>query len=109
MRGPLSSRRIVERAGWVPFACVIGVMIMVAVAGVTWTTSPYWGRGNAQAKARNVGVIPTGGGRPARPRARPRTVGRPPGGGPRPPPGAPPPPAVIALAAHLSPHRVDIP
>jgi hypothetical protein len=81
----LSTRRLVERAGWVPFGCAIGVFIMVAVAGLTWTTSPYWGRGNAQAKARDVGVIPTKGGT-----LKDR-------------------PAAAAAAAHLSPNRVEIP
>jgi hypothetical protein len=57
-----SSRRLVERAGWVPFACAIGTLIIVAVAGVAWTTSPYWGRGVAQAKTHNVGKIPMKGG-----------------------------------------------
>jgi hypothetical protein len=84
-RRPLSTRRLVERAGWVPFACAIGVMIMVGVAGIAWTTSPYWGRGNAQAKARNVGKIPTSKGtfRSSSP--------------------------VAAEAAYLSPNRVEIP
>ena len=75
-----SSRRFVERAGWVPFACAIGTIIIVAVAGITWTTSPYWGRGNAQAKARNIGDVPLTGG----------SIGR-------------------SVAAYLSPNRVEIP
>jgi hypothetical protein len=42
----------------VPFACLIAAIMMIALAGITWVTSPYWGH-NPQAKARNVGVIPT--------------------------------------------------
>ena len=88
-----STRRLVARAGWVPFACAIGTIILVAVAGLAWTTSPYWGRGNAQAQSRHVGKIPTKGG-PAR-----LTLGGKgqPGGGP------------AARSAHLSPNRVEIP
>lgn len=58
-------RRIDERAvamleytGWVPFACAIAALMTIALAGITWVTSPYWGN-NAQAKAVNVGVVPT--------------------------------------------------
>jgi Sortase domain len=47
-----------EYTGWVPFACAIAAMIAIALAGITWVTSPYWGH-NAQAKARDVGVVPT--------------------------------------------------
>jgi sortase (surface protein transpeptidase) len=50
---------VLEHTGWVPFACAIAAMMMIAVAGITWITSPYWGDNNAQAKARNVGAIPT--------------------------------------------------
>jgi hypothetical protein len=86
----LSSRRLVERAGWVPFGCAIGVIIMIAVAALTWTTSPYWGRGNAQARARNVGVIPTKGGTLLTGRSTAAVK-------------------AAAAAAHLSPNRVEIP
>lgn len=75
-----STRRMVERAGWVPFACAIAALLLVGVAGLTWNTSPSWGRGNAQAIARKVGMIPMHGG----------TI-------------AP------TLSAYLSPHRVEIP
>jgi Sortase (surface protein transpeptidase) len=49
---------MLEYTGWVPFACAIAALIAIAFAGITWITSPSWG-GNAQAKARNVGVVPT--------------------------------------------------
>jgi hypothetical protein len=57
---------VLEHTGWVPVACLIAAMVLVALAGLTWVTSPYWGH-NPQARARNVGVIPTA---PA-PRTRP--------------------------------------
>lgn len=44
--------------GWVPFACAITVIMTLAIAGITWVHSPYWGR-NAQAKPRNIGTVPT--------------------------------------------------
>ena len=49
---------MLEYAGWVPFACAIAALMAIAFAGITWITSPYWGD-NAQAKPRNVGVVPT--------------------------------------------------
>ncbi len=49
---------VVGSIGWVPFACAIAVLMTLAVAGITWVHSPYWGR-NAQAKPRNVGTVPT--------------------------------------------------
>jgi Sortase domain len=52
---------MLEHAGWVPFACVIAAIMTIAVAGITWVTSPHWGNNKvqAQAKARNIGAIPT--------------------------------------------------
>jgi hypothetical protein len=49
---------VLESTGWVPFACAIAAVMMVALAAITWVTSPFWGH-NPQAPARNVGVIPT--------------------------------------------------
>ncbi len=49
---------VLDYTGWVPFACAIAAMITIALAGITWVTSPYWGH-NPQAQARNVGVVPT--------------------------------------------------
>jgi hypothetical protein len=49
---------VLDYTGWVPFACAIAAMMLVALAGITWVTSPYWGK-NPQAHARNVGSIPT--------------------------------------------------
>jgi hypothetical protein len=56
--GTRAQRTLLERVGWVPFVCVLGAMMLVALAGITWDTSPYWGRSNVQAVARNVGQIP---------------------------------------------------
>lgn len=47
-----------EYTGWVPVACLIAAMMTIALAGITWVTSPSWGH-NPQAQARNVGVVPT--------------------------------------------------
>ncbi len=62
---------LLEHTGWVPFACAIAALMLIAVAGITWVTSPYWGNNNVQAHARNVGVVPTApaqvGGHGARP------------------------------------------
>lgn len=49
---------MLEFTGWVPFACAIAALVTIAVAGLTWVTTPYWGT-SVQAKARNVGVVPT--------------------------------------------------
>lgn len=52
---------VLEHVGWVPFACAIVAMMTIAFAGITWVTSPHWGKyhAQAQAEARNVGAIPT--------------------------------------------------
>jgi hypothetical protein len=50
---------LLEYTGWVPFACAIAALMTIALAGITWVTSPYWGNNNAQARARNVGTVPT--------------------------------------------------
>jgi hypothetical protein len=49
---------VLDYTGWVPFACAIAAVMMMSLAGITWVTSPYWGH-NPQARARNVGIIPT--------------------------------------------------
>lgn len=55
-------RPLVERVGWVPFACAIVTMMFVAVASITWNSSPYWGRNNThssgRARSHDVGVVP---------------------------------------------------
>lgn len=44
--------------GWMPFACLIAAIVVIAGAGVTWQNSPYWGH-NPRAQAREVGTVPT--------------------------------------------------
>jgi hypothetical protein len=72
---------LLQRKGWVPFACAILTVMFVAAASLTWNTSPYWGRNNTRAQvhpaSRNVGAVPVAGGA-----------------------------AVVAL---LSPNRIEIP
>ncbi len=47
------------RVGVLPLACVLGVLVIVAVAGLTWNVSPYYGRPRAAApKQVNVGTVP---------------------------------------------------
>src|SRR5919198_4448787 len=59
-RPPAQSRvlAMLDYAGWVPFACAIAALMTIALAGITWLTSPYLGE-NAQAQPRNVGIVPT--------------------------------------------------
>lgn len=55
---------LLERLGWVPFACAIGAVLIVSIAGIAWNTSPYYGRNDRQVDARSadVGDIPLTGG-----------------------------------------------
>jgi hypothetical protein len=47
-------------ARWLPFACVLGAIVLIAGAGVVWVVSPNWGGRNGRSDgARNVGVVPT--------------------------------------------------
>ena len=73
--------------GWVPVACLIAALMTVGVAGITWATFPP---DNPQAKARNVGTIPTGG-------AVPSSI----------PAASSPTPSPVADV--VSPNRIDIP
>ncbi|HJQ43389.1 MAG TPA: sortase [Jatrophihabitantaceae bacterium] len=55
---PASSRP--RFPAWLPFACIVGAIVLLAGAGVTWVISPNWGGGNNRSDgARNVGVVPT--------------------------------------------------
>jgi hypothetical protein len=49
---------VLDFTGWVPFACAIAAMMTVALAGITWVTSPQWGT-TTQARAQNKGTVPT--------------------------------------------------
>lgn len=42
-----------------PLACLLGVIVLVGVAALTWNTSPYYGRNDARPPAVNVGTVPT--------------------------------------------------
>lgn len=53
----VSRRTVLERTGWVPFACAIGTLLFVSAAALTWITSPYWGRNADQPPAQNVGAV----------------------------------------------------
>jgi hypothetical protein len=50
---------LLDHTGWAPFACVLAALMTVALAGITWVTSPYWGKYNAQAPQVHKGVVPT--------------------------------------------------
>ncbi|MEO6886761.1 MAG: class F sortase [Jatrophihabitantaceae bacterium] len=55
-------RRPVDRsayAGWIPLACIMAAICLVAISAIVWVTSPNWGLHNAIAPSRDVGVIPT--------------------------------------------------
>jgi hypothetical protein len=48
---------LLDHTGWVPIACAIAALMTVALSGITWVTSPYWGH-NPAAPAVHKGVIP---------------------------------------------------
>jgi hypothetical protein len=48
---------LLDHTGWVPFACAIAALMTVALAGMTWVTSPSWGN-NAQAPSVHKGFVP---------------------------------------------------
>ena len=78
---PLSgSARVVARVGVLPLACILGVLVIVGIAGLTWNVSPYYGRPQA-------GATPT-----------PTPVG-----------SVPVQASPVAAAVALSPNRIDIP
>ncbi|MBN9618201.1 MAG: hypothetical protein J0H43_00445, partial [Actinobacteria bacterium] len=57
---PSPALRALEYTGWIPFACAIVAMMLVAFAGITWINSPYWGNNTTtHAQARNIGDVPT--------------------------------------------------
>ena len=45
--------------GLLPLACVLGVIVLVGIATLTWNTSPYYGRNDAQPPTVNVGTVPS--------------------------------------------------
>jgi hypothetical protein len=56
----LSSREALERFGWIPFAFVIGAVLIASVAGIAWNSSPYYGRNDSPiaAKSSDTGTVP---------------------------------------------------
>ena len=53
---------VLDHTGWVPFACVLAALLTIALAGITWISSPHWGNNygtNAQAPVTNKGAVPT--------------------------------------------------
>ena len=49
------------RIGALPLACVLGVLIVLGVAGLTWNVSPYYGHPDAKSavtKTKDVGTVP---------------------------------------------------
>jgi hypothetical protein len=56
---PATSRLAPARIGILPLACVLGVLVILGVAGLTWNVSPYYGRANSVApKTKDVGSVP---------------------------------------------------
>lgn len=56
-RSPSAS--LVERIGWLPFACLIGALLLVSASALVWNTSPDWGRNTHQAAtSTTVGKVP---------------------------------------------------
>lgn len=53
------SAPLVERIGWLPFACLIGAVLLVSSSALVWNTSPYWGRNTHQATSTSVGNVPS--------------------------------------------------
>lgn len=55
-----STRRWLAPAGFgLPLVCVLGVIVLVGLATLTWNTSPYYGRTDAKPPAVDVGTVPT--------------------------------------------------
>jgi hypothetical protein len=55
----VSAGAVVARVGWVPFACAIGTLVVVAGSALTWNVSPYWGRNGDQVPASAGGNVTT--------------------------------------------------
>ncbi|WP_375497052.1 class F sortase [uncultured Jatrophihabitans sp.] len=82
-RPAVSSRLVPAGVGLLPLVCILGIVVMLGVAGLSWNTSPYYGKPTASTprtakKQVNVGTIPV--------HAKP-----------------------VAAALALSPNRIDIP
>lgn len=49
--------QLLDHTGWAPIACLIATLATIALSGITWVTSPYWGH-NAQAPSVTKGIVP---------------------------------------------------
>ncbi|MGI8679900.1 MAG: class F sortase [Jatrophihabitans sp.] len=54
----LDASPVLERIGWVPLACLIGAIVLASVAGITWNTSPYYGRNDKVQSAAKPQAVP---------------------------------------------------
>ena len=58
---PSRSVLVPARIGVLPLACVLGVLVMLGIAGLTWNVSPYYGHPDAKSavkKTTDVGTVP---------------------------------------------------
>lgn len=77
---PATSRLMPARVGVLPLVCVLGVLVLLGVAGLTWNVSPFYGRAESVApKTKDVGRVPVQAASP------------------------------VAATLALSPNRIDIP
>lgn len=53
-----SPRLVPARVGGLPLACILGVLVILGVAGLTWNVSPYYGRNDAAPPSADVGTVP---------------------------------------------------
>ncbi len=54
----LSSRDVLDRVGWMPFAFVIVAAVVLSIAGLAWNTSPYYGHKGATSPVAEPVVAP---------------------------------------------------
>jgi hypothetical protein len=47
-----------RHVGWVPFLLILTAIVVLAGAGITWVTSPYWHKQITAAAPRDVGTVP---------------------------------------------------
>jgi hypothetical protein len=52
------SRAQYSAVGWLPFACVLAAILLLASSAISWVTSPSWGHHDIIAAPRNVGTVP---------------------------------------------------
>jgi hypothetical protein len=47
-----------RHVGWIPFVLILTAIVVLAGAGITWVTSPYWHKQVTIAAPRDVGTVP---------------------------------------------------